>query len=80
MLYDAKHGNGGVVTPRFRAASQLAEKVRGEGRISASWASGDCMGNWFSVNQRDAVRTGLDSYDAGDTNQFRAGVLVNYTF
>ncbi len=125
VLYDAKHGNGGTITPRFRAASQLAEKVRGEGRISASWASGDYMGNWFSVNQRDAARTGLDSYDAdegfkdltlggsvnwnfvgawsltgiatytrmlgdaadspivddaGDANQFRAGVLVNYKF
>jgi outer membrane protein len=125
VLYDAKHGNGGVVTPRFRAASQLADKIRGEGRISTSWGSGDYMGNWFSVNQRDAARTGLDSYDAdegfkdltlggsvnwnfigswsltglasytrmlgdaadspivddaGDANQFRAGLLVNYTF
>lgn len=125
VFYEAKHGNGGVVTPRFRAGSQLADKIRGEGRISTTWASGDYMGNWFSVNRRDAARTGLDSYDAdegfkdltlggslswafagswslvglasysrmlgdaadspivddaGDANQFRAGLLVNYTF
>ena len=51
MLYDAKHGNGGVVTPRFRAASQLG----------------------------DAADSPIVD-DAGDANQFRAGVLVNYTF
>lgn len=125
VLYDAAHGNGGVITPRFRAGGQIADKVRGEGRISTSLASGDYMGNWFSINQRDATRTGLDSYDAdegfkdltlggsvnwsfagawsltglatytrmlgdaadspivddaGDANQFRAGLLINYTF
>ena len=124
-LYDAKHGNGGVITPRFRLAAPLADKIRGEARISTSWASGDYMGNWFSVNARDAARTGLDAYDAdegfkdvtiggtmswnfvgtwslvgiagytrmlgdaedspivddaGDANQFRAGLLVNYAF
>lgn len=66
VLYDAAHGNGGVVTPRFRASMPVADRLRGEGRVSATWASGDYMGNWFSVNQRDAARTGLDDYDADE--------------
>jgi outer membrane protein len=125
VLYDAAHGNGGVVTPRFRAGMPVGDKLKAEGRVSATWASGDYMGNWFSVNQRDATRSGLDTYDAdegfkdltlggsltwaflgswsltglasysrmlgdaedspvvdeaGDANQLRAGLLVNYTF
>ena len=125
VLYDAAQGNGGVVTPRFRVGVPIAEKLRVEGRISSTWASGDYMGNWFSVDERDSTRSGLDSYDAdegfkdltiggsltwaflgnwsltglaaytlmlgdaedspivddaGDANQFRAGLLINYTF
>ena len=81
VLYDAAHGNGGIVTPRFRAGSQLAEKIRGEGRISATWASGDYMGNWFSVNQRDAARTGLDSYDADEGfKDMTLGGTVSWNF
>ncbi len=65
-LYDVANGNGGVVTPRLRGKTELAPGLVGEARLSATWASGDYIGNFFSINSADAARSGLDRYDADE--------------
>ena len=65
-LYDVANGNGGVVTPRLRGKTELAPGLIGEARLSTTWASGDYMGNFFSINSADAARSGLDTYDADE--------------
>ncbi|MFO1068424.1 MAG: MipA/OmpV family protein [Geminicoccaceae bacterium] len=65
-LYDVLNGKGGVVTPRVRGRTVLAPGLIGEARVSTTWGSADYMGNWFSINNRDSERSGLDSYDADE--------------
>jgi outer membrane protein len=63
-IYDVANGNGGLVVPRGRVTWRPADPLTADISLSSSWASDDYMGNFFSVNNSDAARSGLDSYDA----------------
>jgi outer membrane protein len=80
-LYDVANGNGGVVTPRLRGKTELAPGLVGEARLSTTWASGDYMGNFFSINSADAARSGLDTYDADEgVKDVSVGGSMTYRF
>lgn len=80
-LYDVANGNGGVVTPRLRGKTELAPGLIGEARLSTTWASGDYMGNFFSINSADAARSGLNTYNADDgVKDVAIGGSLTYRF
>ena len=62
--YDILEGNGGVLTPRFRWRSPIAQRMAVEYTLSATWASEDYLDNRFGIGSQDAQRSGLGRYDA----------------
>lgn len=76
--YDILDGNGGVLTPRFRWRSPIAQRMALESTLSATWASEDYMGNRFGISGRDAEQSGLERHDAdaGFKNATLTGALT----
>lgn len=75
--HDVLRSNGSVVTPRFRTVRFLSGRLVFTGAVSASWASDRYMENRFGVTSGDALRSGLDVYNAeGGLKSFSAEMSV----
>ncbi len=63
--YDVLNGNGGLVTPRFRARLPVGNGYFLSGDVAGTWASGEYSSNRFGISEADAARSGLQAFDAG---------------
>lgn len=65
FLFDVSSGHDGyVITPFARVSQPLSTNLRIVGEANFSYASGDYMSHYFSVNRDDANRSNLDEFDA----------------
>ena len=78
-LYDVANGNGALVTPKLRVKSLLQPGLIAEAKVFTTWASDDYMGNWYSINDRDAADSGLSSYNASEGLK-DAGLVGSLTY
>lgn len=63
--YDVLNGNGGVITPGFRAGRPVGRRYYLSGGVAATWANGEYTSNRFGISEADAALAGLPDFDAG---------------
>jgi outer membrane protein len=61
---DVANGHGYLVTPALRLRRSLGSGLSLAGSLSSTYASEDCMSDYFGVDADNAARSGLDQYDA----------------
>jgi outer membrane protein len=80
FLFDASSGHDGyVITPFVTYNHPITERLRLIGGFNFSYASGDYMSHYFSIDQSDSRRSGLDEYDAdADVKNIRFSLRAPY--
>jgi outer membrane protein len=80
--WDVQDDIGGLVTLRLKYAAPFGDgSWRFNGGVESTYASEDYMEEFFSINSRDAGRSGLDRFDADDgIKDIGVNVAVTYMF
>jgi MipA family protein len=78
---DISGDNGFQGTIRGRYGSLFAERWRFDTLVATTWASEDYMSSYFGITAADAVRSGLDQFDAEEGfKDVTFGASLTYRF
>lgn len=79
--YDVTDEVGGLITARAGFNSRLGAEQRWivNGGVDSTYATSDYMENYFGIDQRDSLRSGLSSFDA-DAGIKDVGVSAGVTY
>lgn len=82
FLHDVSSGHEGwVLTPSATYAAPLSDSWNLAAGLEASYASGNYMSHYFSINSRDSANTGLKNYDAdADFKDVAVNFGLNWAF
>jgi MipA family protein len=78
---DVANDNGFLASVRGLYGGQLTSSWRLDAFVGSTWASEDYMSSYFGVGAADAVRSGLDQFDAEEgVKDVNFGGALNYRF
>jgi outer membrane scaffolding protein for murein synthesis (MipA/OmpV family) len=79
--YDVGDELGGLVTARIKYRAPFGGSWVFDGRIESTYASGDYMNEFFSINAADSARSGLKMFNADSgIKDVGARASVGYKF